>query len=83
MYSIIMCFRRLMGTVHVASDAETHECSVSHLVSEIMTWFKLNKVKNHEILKYLHETSFSFSESKYCKSNDRFKKFKVATFKTE
>ena len=49
-----------MGT---ASDAETHECIVSHLVSEIMTWFKLNKVKNHEILKYLHETSFSFSES--------------------
>ena len=60
MYSIIMCFRRLMGTAHHgASDAETHdECIVSHLVSEIMTRFKLNKVKNHEILKYLHETSF-------------------------
>ena len=35
---------------------------VSQHGSEIMTWFKLNKVKNHEILKYLHETSFSAFE---------------------
>ena len=29
----------------------------SSWISQIMTWFKLNKVKTHEILKDLHETS--------------------------
>ena len=54
-----MYFRKLASTAqatYVTSDAES-SVSVLMDISQIMTWFKLNKVKTHEILKDLHETS--------------------------